>query len=59
MTVKTIPATTLALLLGASAALAPSLALAQHACESTQTISCPEGHRYDTATQTCTPPPTS
>ncbi|MCB1388799.1 MAG: hypothetical protein KDK12_06600 [Rhodobacteraceae bacterium] len=37
----------------------PTLARAQHACESTQTISCPEGQTWDTTTQACTPPPTS
>lgn len=45
--------------LALAATLAPTLVLAQHACESTQTISCPEGHRYDSTTRTCTPPPTS
>ncbi|PWE28489.1 hypothetical protein C4N9_10855 [Pararhodobacter marinus] len=38
---------------------APTLAMAQHACESSRPVSCPEGQSLDADTQTCTPLPTS
>lgn len=41
------------------AMLSPGLAMAQSACDHSQTISCPDGHSYDAETQSCTPPPTS
>ena len=46
----------LAAAMALAAILAPGLALAQHVCESSQTISCPEGQTYDTTTQACRPP---
>lgn len=55
----TMPSKTLLSALALAVSLAPTIALAQHACESTQAISCPEGHRYDSTTRTCTPAPTS
>lgn len=42
-----------------AALVTPTLALAQHACESSQTQSCPEGQRYDATTRSCMPMPTS
>lgn len=42
-------------LVGAVIDVAPSFALAQHACES-QRPACPEGQTYDTTSQTCIQP---